>query len=86
MALARVTAKGQVTIPAEIRKTLEIAEGDALLFEIVEPGVACVRVLKRQCLTDLYGVLPARRPYPGKEAIRAEVGQALGEQMASPEP
>lgn len=86
MALARVTANGQVTIPAEIRKTLEMAEGDDLLFEIVEPGEARVRVLKRQCLTDLYGVLPARSPYPGKEAIRAEVGHGLGERMARPEP
>jgi hypothetical protein len=28
MALARVTTKGQVTIPAEIRKALDIGEGD----------------------------------------------------------
>ena len=36
MALAKVTSKGQVTIPVAIRKMLGIREGDKLLF--VEDG------------------------------------------------
>ena len=36
MELAKVTSKGQVTIPAAIRKMLGIREGDKLLF--VEEG------------------------------------------------
>ena len=51
MALARVTSKGQVTIPAEVRKALDIGEGDDLLFEIVEAGEARIRVLKRRRLS-----------------------------------
>jgi AbrB family looped-hinge helix DNA binding protein len=86
MALARVTAKGQVTIPAEIPKTLDIGEGDDLLFEVVEAGEARIRVLKRRRLSDLYGVLPATRPYPGKETARTEVGQGLGERLAGRKP
>ena len=31
---ARVTSKGQVTIPKEIRRVLGIKEGDSLLFEV----------------------------------------------------
>lgn len=31
---ARVTSKGQVTIPKEIRRALGIIEGDSLLFEV----------------------------------------------------
>ena len=86
MALARVTTKGQVTIPAEVRKALDIGEGDDLLFEVVEAGEARIRVLKRRRLSDLYGSPPATRPYPGKEAIRTEVGQGLGERLASQKP
>jgi antitoxin PrlF len=86
MALARVTTKGQVTIPAEVRKALDIGEGDDLLFEIVEAGEARIRVLKRRRLSDLYGALPATRPYPGKEEVRAEVGQDLGERLAGRNP
>jgi antitoxin PrlF len=86
MALARVSAKGQVTIPAEVREALEIGEGDDLLFEVVEAGEARIRVLKRRRLTDLYGVLPATRPHPAKETVRTKVGQGLGEQLARRKP
>ena len=34
MALSRVTTKGQVTIPASIRKALNLTEGDQPLFEL----------------------------------------------------
>ena len=48
MAMARVTAKGQVTIPVEVRKSLDIKEGDDLLFEVGEGGEARIRVVKRR--------------------------------------
>jgi antitoxin PrlF len=86
MALARVTTRGQVTIPAEVRKALDIGAGDDSLFEVVEPGEARIRVLKRRRLLDLYGALPATRPYPGKEEVRTEVGQGLGERLAGQRP
>jgi antitoxin PrlF len=31
---AKITSKGQVTIPKEIRRALGIKEGDSLLFEV----------------------------------------------------
>ena len=86
MALARVTTEGQVTIPAEVRKVLDIGEGNELLFEVVEAGEARIRVLKRQRLSDLYGTLPAIRPYPGKKEVRTEVGQGLGKRLARRKP
>jgi antitoxin PrlF len=86
MALARVTTKGQVTIPAEVRKALDIGAGDDVLFEVVEAGEARIRVLKRGRLSDLYGALPATRPYPGKEEVRTKVGQGLGERLAGQRP
>ena len=82
MAIARVTAKGQVTIPVEVRKSLGIAEGDDLLFEVDEAGEARVRVIKRRSVMDLYGALPATRVYPGKEAVRTAVGRELGKRRA----
>lgn len=84
--IARVTSKGQVTIPVQIRKALGIEGGDALIFEIDREDEARIRVIRSKRLTDLYGVLPATRPYSGKESIRAELGQRLGEQLkASPD-
>lgn len=37
MELARITSKGQITIPIEIRKKLKLKEGDKVLF-IEEDG------------------------------------------------
>jgi AbrB family looped-hinge helix DNA binding protein len=36
---AKVTSKGQITIPKEIRRVLRIAEGDTVIFEADEQGV-----------------------------------------------
>lgn len=78
MSISRVTTKGQVTIPSEVRKALKIEQGDDLLFEVASDQTARLRVVKRQKLSDLYGVLRSERSFPGKEAVREEVGRALG--------
>ena len=78
MSISRVTTKGQVTIPSEVRKALKIEQGDDLLFEIANDQTARLRVVKRQRLSDLYGALRSERPFPGKEVVRDEVGRALG--------
>ena len=36
---ARVTSKGQVTIPRDIRRALRVREGDTLVFEADTQGV-----------------------------------------------
>jgi len=79
MSISRVTSKGQVTIPSEVRKALKIAQGDDLLFEVATDQTARLRVVRRQQLSDLYGALRSTKPFPGKEAVRDEVGQWLGE-------
>lgn len=45
---AKVTSKGQLTIPKEIRRVLGIREGDNLLFEIDDAsGEILVRVARK---------------------------------------
>ena len=80
MPISRVSSKGQVTIPTDVRKALDIEQGDDVIFEVSSlDQTARLRVVKRQRLSDLYGALRATRPFPGKEAIRQQAGQALGE-------
>lgn len=44
---ARVTSKGQITIPREVRQLLGVRPGDAVLFEGSATGVQ-VRPLRRE--------------------------------------
>lgn len=78
MAMARVTTKGQVTIPVEIRNTLGIHAGDTLLFEKLGTNQIGFRVLRQRRLTDLAGALSSEREFPGKEAVRNKTGEELG--------
>jgi antitoxin PrlF len=52
---ATVTAKGQVTIPKQVRDELGLQDGDRVLFRIVEGGAVLARTAD---LLDLAGVVP----------------------------
>jgi antitoxin PrlF len=77
---AKITFKGQVTIPKEVREALTIQEGDTVIFE-VEGDHVVLKPLKKKSIEDFYGVLPATRPYPGSEAIRKEVQHKMGKRL-----
>lgn len=67
-AAAKLTSKGQITIPAEVRKILQLHAGDQLLFEVerTEDGQG-VRVVVRKTpdFFELAGSVPTP---PGWEA------------------
>lgn len=54
MSTATLTSKGQITIPAEVRKALNVDTGDRLEFVEVEPGRFEVIVATRS-VTELKG-------------------------------
>jgi antitoxin PrlF len=78
--VATVTSKGQVTIPKAVRLALGLEENDQILF-IVEGDHAVLLPIRSRALGELYGALPATRPYPGTESTRTETGHALGERQ-----
>jgi AbrB family looped-hinge helix DNA binding protein len=56
MSEATVTSKGQVTIPAEIRKALGLSAGERVIFTRLEDGTTVMRAKTRSIL-DLAGLL-----------------------------
>lgn len=78
MAVARIVAKGQVTIPEEIRRSLGVDEGDTLLFDVLDGGEVRLRGVKQRRITELFGSLRSELPFPGKEAVREVIGEAMG--------
>jgi antitoxin PrlF len=43
LAVAKITAKGQTTIPQNIRAALNVAPGDLIAWEVGDDGIATVR-------------------------------------------
>ena len=63
MALAKITSKGQVTIPKAVRDSLKVYAGDKIEFVITEEGQALIRPITKK-VDDVYGRLykPDRKP------------------------
>jgi len=43
LAVAKITAKGQTTIPRDVRAALHVVPGDLIAWEVAEDGTATVR-------------------------------------------
>ena len=44
---SRLTSKGQTTIPSEVRKSLELRDGDLLFYEIESDKLVRIRKLEK---------------------------------------
>lgn len=80
---SKVTRKGQVTIPIEIREKLDIKIGDTVLFEERDGQVAIVRPEKVVDWTS--GALKqyAQNRHLTPQEIREIAAQSIAEQTAS---
>lgn len=81
MVRARVTSKGQITIPVAIRRRYQLEPGSEVDFVAEDRGARIVPVARRK-LMDLYGALPATKPYIGRDRIRDIVGRKIGAELA----
>ena len=58
MSDATLTSKGQITIPANIRKALRLSTGERVVFTQLDDGTVIMRAKTRSIL-DLKGLLQA---------------------------
>ena len=56
--LSKVTAKGQVTIPVEVRKDLGIAIGDTILFEKRNSHIVIKKAVRKTLVEALEDSTP----------------------------
>ncbi len=80
MVRARLTSKGQLTVPVEIRRRYGLDAGDEVEF-IAEKNGAFVVPLKRKALLDLCGAIPVTKRWPGMRRARDIAGRKRGEEL-----
>lgn len=68
MSEATVTSKGQITIPADIRKALGLTIGQRVVFTQLEDGTIIMRA-KIRSIAELKGMLKPARGKKPKVAI-----------------
>jgi antitoxin PrlF len=66
---ATVTSKGQITIPADVRKAMGLAPGERVVFSRLEDGTTVMRA-KTRSIRDLKGLLKLAR---GKAKAKGKV-------------
>ena len=77
---AKMSSKGQITVPAEVREHFALKEGDRVDF-YVDPRARSVRMLARNAkLAELRGIIGVARGRKGKPA-QADIDNAIGEHL-----
>jgi AbrB family looped-hinge helix DNA binding protein len=76
--LAKVTSKGQVTIPVDVRKSLGVKPGDKLRFEPQDGGFRVVREIEENVFEKWRGIGSFPGMGEGREAIAAYFREMRG--------
>jgi antitoxin PrlF len=74
---AKITSKGQVTVPIEVRRILGVREGDRLLFESDSNGVHIRPVRNQSVFAKYVGIGNPGIP-SGKKAINRWLREMRG--------
>ena len=71
MSLGKVLARGQVTLPKEVRRAAGIEPGDKVMVRATKPGMVEIEVLPRLTLADLLQMYHIEGPINWAEDIAA---------------
>lgn len=77
MSEATLTSKGQITIPADIRKAMGLSAQDRLVFTVLGDGTTVMRAKTRSIL-DLQGLLKRPAGGPVVSIEQMNIGQDEG--------
>ena len=80
MITATVTAKGQITIPSEVRQALKLESGDRITFEETTPGCFAFKPARKISVTVLKGMFGKH----GKTVSITEMNAIIARRGSSP--
>lgn len=79
MTVTKLSTKGQVVLPKEIRETLGISSGTEFEVE-VRDGVLLLRPIRKTTVDDLLGILPWAGDAVSIEEMDAAIAEGAKEQ------
>ncbi len=82
--LTTLTAKGQITLPKDVREQLGLRPKDKLLV-MAQGGHIILIPIRMRPLTELFGALPVDGPVPDLSEIREQLRWELGRRIAEGE-
>lgn len=72
MSAAKMTSKGQITVPKDVRLRLNLKAGDRVLFVVENDGAVRMRAANKD-ISSLVGILPK----PKRAATLEEIQEAI---------
>ena len=73
MSEAKVSSKGQITVPKDVRLKLNLKAGDRVLFIVDDDGAVQLHAINKD-ISSLRGILPP----PKRKATIEEIEEAIG--------
>lgn len=85
--LSVMTRKGQVTVPAEIRRALGLREGDKVVFSLEDAATGQVSVRPVRSVVEMtYGAVKPRKRPEDLKALREEALDEVAEEVLAETP
>ena len=75
---AKITSKGQITLPKEVRKLLNVQEGNVIVFEKENDKIV---IKPAKTLRDFKGLLKNKKTEENFEDIRKKVKKSMGKRV-----
>jgi AbrB family looped-hinge helix DNA binding protein len=75
-----VTAKGQITIPQNVRQALNLKKGDRVVFMLEGEQAILIPVRQRE-MAQLRGALSSPTPFTSHQDIRDTAARKRGEEL-----
>jgi antitoxin PrlF len=78
---ATITTKGQITVPAEIRKKLGVKAGDRLHFRLSDSGKLTVTPIRRRSIFERLDEL--KLPSIGRPVTQEDIDAAIEQEVSA---
>ena len=75
---AKITSKGQITLPKEVRKLLNVQEGNVIVFEKENDKIV---IKPARTLRDFKGLLKSINTEENFDEIRKKVKKSVGKRV-----